>query len=121
MTNNLTPAQNNYQVAVEQLATFCYENTDLQAVILDDVYPFRVQFIPEKQLSLFGNANVDENGELHDMTVTVGLSTTVKSSLNFKMDSKLLKKLIKLAENVGTLYYHAFREAADHQAEEAEQ
>ena len=58
------------------------------------------------------NENVDENGEINDLTVTVGLSTTVKSTLKFKMDSKLLKKLIKLAEKVGTLYYQAFRESA---------
>lgn len=120
MTNKPTPAQNNYEAAVDQLTTFCYENTDLAAVILDTEYPFRVQFIPEAQLSIFPNENVDENGEINDLTVTVGLTTTVKSSLKFKMDSKLLKKLIKMAENVGTLYYHAFREAAGTQAEEVE-
>lgn len=120
MTNKPTPAQNNYEAAVDQLTAFCYEKTDLAAVILDNEYPFRVQFIPETQLSLFENPNVDENGEFNDMTVTVGLTTTVKSTLKFKMDSKLLKKLIKMAETLGTLYYHAFREAADTKTEEVE-
>ena len=59
---------------------------------------------------MFGYMNVDENGEVNDLTVTIGLSTAVKSTLKFKMDAKLLKKLIKLAENVGDLYYHAYRE-----------
>ena len=121
MANKPTTAQNNYEAAVDKLTTFCYENTDLAVEILDTAYPFRVQFIPEAQLSMFGNENVDENGEINDMTVTVGLTTTVKSTLKFKMDSKLLKKLIKMAETLGTLYYHAFREAADNDVEEVEE
>ena len=112
MTNKLPPAQASYEIAVEKLTNFCYENTDLTAVILEKEYPFRVQFMPEDQLSLFGNENVDENGEVNDMTVEVGLTTTVKNTLKFKMDSALLKKLIKMAETVGTLYYQAYREAA---------
>ena len=64
------------------------------------------------QQSIFGNENVDENGEINDLTVTVGLTTAVKSTLKFKMDSKQLKKLIKLAETIGRLYYHAFRAEA---------
>lgn len=105
-----TPAQTTYEVAVEHLQKFCEKETELQPIIRDEQYPVQVQFIPKPQLSVFGNANIDENGEVNDLTVTVGLSTDVKSTLKFKMDSKLLKKLIKLAETVGSLYYHAFRE-----------
>lgn len=105
-----TQAQNNYIVAKEALLKFCEKNTELTPYVLDDGYPIRVQFIPNSQFSIFGNENVDENGEINDLTVSVGLTTDVKSTLKFKMDSKLLKKLIKLAEAVGTLYYHAFRE-----------
>lgn len=101
--------QREYAGAVERLTKYCEENTDLLPVILDREYPFCVQFIPDQQASLFGNENVDENGEVNDMTVTVGLTTVVKSTLKFKMDSKLLKKLIKMAEALGNLYYHAFR------------
>lgn len=99
-----------YEAAVESLQKFCEKETEVMPNILDDGYPVRVQFIPKPQLSVFGNENVDENGEFNDLTVTVGLTTAVKSTLKFKMDSKLLKKLIKLAETVGSLYYHAFRE-----------
>ena len=101
-----------YMSAVEKLNKYCEESTDLTAVILDETYPFRIQFIPKAQQTLFGYDNVDENGEVNDLTVTVGLTTTVKSTLKFKMDSKQLKKLIKLAETVGNLYYQAFREEA---------
>lgn len=111
MTKKPSHAQTAYEAAVDQLTNFCFENTDLSAVIQAEEYPFRVQFIPEDQLSLFGNENVTENGEFNDMTVAVGLTTTVKNTLKFKMDSKQLKKLIKLAETVGTLYYQAYREA----------
>lgn len=110
MATNKNKAQTEYNAAVEALKKFCDDHTDLEAYILDDEYPIRVQFIPASQISMFGDLNVDENGEVNDLTVTVGLSTCVKSTLKFKMDSKLLKKLIKLAENVGHLYYQAFRE-----------
>lgn len=113
MTDISTPAQSEYESAVEKLRQFCEYSTDLTPHIIDDEYPIRVQFIPDPQLSLFTEDNVDENGEVNDLTVTVGLSTTVKSTLKFKMDSKLLKKIIKLAETVGNLYYHAFRESCD--------
>ena len=109
MTKRLTAAQSEYEAAVEKLRTFCEDHTDLTPIIMEEEYPIRVQFIPDSQLSLFGNENIDENGEVNDLTVVVGLSTAVKSTLKFKMDSKLLKKMIKLAETVGTLYYHAFR------------
>lgn len=110
MKKQQTPAQTMYEAAVESLQKFCEKETEVMPNILDDGYPVRVQFIPKPQLSVFGNENVDENGEFNDLTVTVGLTTDVKSTLKFKMDSKLLKKLIKLAETVGYLYYHAFRE-----------
>lgn len=109
MTKRLTAARSEYEAAVEKLRKFCEDHTDLTPIIMEDEYPIRVQFIPDSQLSLFGNENIDENGEVNDLTVVVGLSTAVKSTLKFKMDSKLLKKMIKLAETVGTLYYHAFR------------
>lgn len=110
MKKQQTPAQTTYEVAVEHLQKFCEKETELQPIIRDEQYPVQVQFIPKSQLTIFGNENIDENGEVNDLTVTVGLSTDVKSALKFKMDSKLLKKLIKLAETVGSLYYHAFRE-----------
>ena len=110
MAERKKAAQTEYEAAVKALAKFCEDRTELAAIILDDSYPIRVQFLPDSQLTLFGDDNVDENGEVNDLTVTVGLSTSVKSTLKFRMDAKLLKKLIKLAEAVGTIYYQAYRE-----------
>lgn len=115
MKKESTSVQTAYDSAVENLRDFCDKNTNLIPVILDDRYPFRVQFIPNPQMSIFDNENIDKNGEIKDLIVTVGLSTAVKSTLEFKLDAKLLKKLIKLAETVGELYYHAFREEHDRQ------
>lgn len=109
--NGNTPAKIEYEAAVENLIQFCDTYTELTPIIRDEEYPFSVQFVPEEQLSMFGNENIDENGEVNDMTITCGLSTSVKSTLRFEMDSTLLKKLIKLAEKCGYLYYHAFRES----------
>ena len=103
-------AKTEYDKAVNALKKFCEDHTDLDALILDDEYPIRVQFIPSTQLSLFNEGNIDENGEVNALVVTVGLTSAVRSTLKFKMDSKLLKKLIKLAEQVGHLYYQAYRE-----------
>ena len=110
MATNKNAAQTEYNASVKALKKFCEDQTELEAYILDDEYPIRVQFLPKSQLTLFGDENVDTNGEVNDLTVTVGLSTCVKSTLKFKMDSKLLKKLIKHAETVGNLYYQAYRE-----------
>lgn len=103
-------AQKHYETATNALDKYCEAETDLRAVIVEDEYPLKVRFIPEKQVSLFPNENINADGTTNELTVTVGLTTSVKSTLKFKMDSKQLKKLIKLAEKVGTLYYHAFRE-----------
>lgn len=103
-------AKTEYDKAVNALKKFCEDHTDLDALILDDEYPIRVQFNPSTQLSLFNEGNIDENGEVNALVVTVGLTSAVRSTLKFKMDSKLLKKLIKLAEQVGHLYYQAYRE-----------
>lgn len=105
-------AKNYYEAAVADLIRYCEKETDLSPVIMYEEYPFRVQFIPDPQQTVLGNENVDENGEINDLTVTVGLTTTVKSTLKFKMDSKQLKKLIKFSEKLGRLYYQAFREEA---------
>lgn len=113
MNKEFTPAQNAYDAAVDNLHDFCDKYTDLIPDIVDEHYPIVVQFIPNRQLSIFGNRNIDDNGEVKELTVTVGLSTAVKSTLEFRLDAKLLKKLIKLAEQVGNLYYHAFREEHD--------
>ena len=113
MSKTMTPEMHEYETAVEKLRKFCEDHTDLTPCILDEAYPFRVQFIPDAQTSLFDDGNVDENGEIGDLTVVAGLSTAVRSTLKFKMDSKLLKKLIKQAETVGALYYHAYRAEMD--------
>ena len=117
--NKSTTLMIEYENAVKDLLKFCEDNTDYSVVIKEDVYPFRVQYIPNMQLSVFGDENVSEDGEINDMTVEVGLNTKVQSTLKFKMDSKLLKKLIKLAEKTDIIYYHAYRAKQDD--EETEQ
>lgn len=114
-------AQNYYESAFHDLEKYCDRETELTPVILDERYPYRVQFIPRPQQTMFGDGNVDENGEVNDLTVTVGLATTVKSSLKFKMPSCQLKKLIRLSESLGNLYYQAFREQCDEDDEEEEE
>lgn len=110
-------ARNAYASAVEKLTTFCETRAKLDPYILDDEYPFKIKFYPvvEQQPSLFEDEDEsfvdrDPNGFL---LITVGLDTSVKSMLKFKMSSDVLKKLIKLTEKVGAVYYHAYREGAD--------
>ncbi len=107
-----------YEAAVEELKKFCEENTEFDVCIDDARYPFRVRYLPSAQLNVFDEENVDENGVVNELIVTVGISTKVNSTLRFRMDAGLLKKLIKRAERLGEIYYHAFREAADPDEEE---
>lgn len=64
-------------------------------------------------MSIFPEENIDRNGELKDLTITVGLDTTITNTLAFDLPADLFKKLIKHAERVGLLYYQAFREEHD--------
>lgn len=107
-------AQSDYKAAAAALEKFCNEETNFAVEILTENYPLSVKFTPNAQISLFDseNYNVDENGEIGNILISLGQSTRVLSTLRFKMDAKLLKKMIKLSEKVGTAYLHAFREGA---------
>ena len=113
-------ARKAYDKAVEDIRKLCEERTDLTVCIDEDHYPFNAAFLPNRQLSMFGDKNVDENGEIGSLTITVGLSTSIKSTTKFHVDAALLKKLIRLTEKAGDLYYQAYREAADETAESGE-
>lgn len=104
-------AQKAYNGAVAALHEYCEKLTDLEAEIYDDEFPFRVVYSPKPQMTIFDH--VDGNGEVGTLVVTVGLTTHVLSGLKFKLESNQLKKLIKLSETVGNLYYKAYREQAD--------
>ncbi len=106
-------AQLAYESAVKELHNFCDKNTHLIPSVLNERYPVQIQFIPDRQMSIFPEENVDRNGELKDLTITVGLDTTITNTLAFDLSADLLKKLIKHAETVGLLYYQAFREEHD--------
>ena len=54
--------------------------------------------------------NVDENGEVGNISVSLGQETRVSSTLKFSLPAKLLNKMVKLSEKVGVTYLHAFRE-----------
>lgn len=119
-----TRARSAYAKALENLREFCEDNTDFNVAVLAGKYPVRFTFEPIRQMGMFDEENdemenVDENGEIGGLTITVGLSTTVKSTMKFHVPAALLKKLIKLSEKAGTLYYHGFREEADEMSEES--
>ena len=105
-------AQSDYKAAAAALEKFCNEETNFAVEILTENYPLSVKFTPNAQMSLFDSENytVDENGEIGNILISVGQSTRVLSTLRFKMDAKLMKKMIKLSEKVGNAYLHAFRD-----------
>lgn len=111
-------AGRHYETLVGELEEYCERETEVCAVVLDEHYPLRVQFVPNPQCSMIDHNNISKDGVINDLTVTVGLSTVVESTLNFEMDSKSLKRLMRLAEKLGHAYYQAYREAAG--AEDAE-
>lgn len=117
---NKRQAQIEYQMIKAALIDYCQKNTDFEPEILEERYPFRVRYRSTVQLQLSddGGTRAESDG---DLVVIVGLSSKVKSTLTFRIDAKLLKKLIKLAENAAFAYYHAFREAADNDFRIADQ
>lgn len=102
-----------YAKCLEDLHVCISQNTNFDHEILTDRYPYRVHLIPRMQIGMFDESNVDvEAGVVNDMTITVGINTTVQSNLDFEMDAAALKKIIRLAEKAGFLYYNVFREKA---------
>lgn len=99
-------AKNEYEAARDALMQYCEKATDYVCEVKESAYPLKVVFTPnDAQEAMFPTGK--NSGVLE---ITVGLDTNVSSTLNFKMDSDLLKKLIKNAEKIAFLYYHAFRE-----------
>lgn len=108
-------ARNEFEAARNGLMTYCENATDYICEVKEDTYPLKVVITKDPQKSMFEDEAEDGN-----LTIEVGLDTKVTSTLNFKMDSALLKKFIKSAEKLAFLYYHAFREEAGEITEEVE-
>jgi hypothetical protein len=106
MTGN--NARTAYEAAIMEMEKFCGQQTDVTPIIQESEYPFRVDYVANGQISLFEG----EMGEVGELRVSCGIETTVISTMRFAMDETLLKKLIRMARNAGTLYYQAFREDA---------
>ena len=98
-----------FECAQNDLMKFCATTTDYICEVNTNLYPLTAVFVPNPQRSIF---DVDENGEIGELVISVGLDTNVKTTLKFEMDAALLKKLIKSVEKIAFLYYHAFREEA---------
>ena len=98
-----------FECAQNDLMKFCATTTDYICEVNTNLYPLTAVFVPNPQRSIF---DVDENGEIGELVISVGLDTNVKTTLKFEMDAALLKKLIKSVEKLAFLYYHAFREEA---------
>lgn len=98
-----------FEAARDALMGYCEKATVYVCEVKTDTYPIKVVFTPNTaQEAMF-----HENRNHGVLEVEVGLDTKVSSTLAFKMDSELLKKLIKNAEKIAFLYYHAFREQFD--------
>ena len=102
-------AKTEFECAQNDLMKFCEGTTDFICEVNTDLYPLTAVFVPNPQRSIF-DAAVDENGEVGELVISVGLDTSVRSTLKFEMDAALLKKLIKSVEKIAFLYYHAYRE-----------
>lgn len=102
-------ARTEFEAMVNALIGYCEKATDYVCEVKTGTYPIKVVFTPnEAQLAMF-----DQNRSYGVLEIEVGLDTKVKSTLEFQMDSDLLKKLIKNSEKIAFLYYHAFREQYD--------
>lgn len=110
-------AQAAYVKAMEDLYKLCGDGLGMDVNVDESEFPLRVGFVPRAQVGMFDEP-ADENGEVRELCVTVGMSVTVKNTMKFKMDAKALKKLIKEAEKLGYLYYLAYREKAGHVEED---
>lgn len=95
-------AKTKFECAQNDLMKFCEGTANYICEVNTDLYPLTAVFVPNPQRSIF-DAAVDENGEVGELVISVGLDTNVKSTLKFEMDAALLKKLIKSVEKIAFL------------------
>lgn len=101
-------ARNAYKESILELQKFTEKNTTLEMRLIDSGYPLLIQFVQDRQQTLFDE---DEDGEPEGaMVVWCGIEPSVASTLKFQLDAAILRKLIKLSEKVGRYYYLQFRE-----------
>ena len=95
-----------FEAARDALMGYCEKATDYVCEVKTNTYPIKVVFTPNTAQETM----IQEAKNTGALEVEVGLETKVRSTLDFEMDSDLLKKLIKNAGKIAFLYYHYFRE-----------
>ena len=95
-----------FEAARDALMGYCEKATDYVCEVKTGTYPIKVVFTPNTAQETM----IQEAKNTGALEVEVGLETKVRSTLDFEMDSDLLKKLIKNAGKIAFLYYHYFRE-----------
>lgn len=98
-----------YENAVARLEAFCKELKNVKVEVNTDRYPIRITVTCIPQQVMF---DAEETIEFDTITVTVGMTTNVKSSGKLKLPAKDLNKITKLSEKAGIAFLHAFFDAA---------
>lgn len=98
-----------YENAVARLEAFCKELKNVKVEVNTDRYPIRITVTCIPQQVMF---DAEEAIEFDTITVTVGMTTNVKSSGKLKLPIKDLNKITKLSEEAGIAFLHAFFDAA---------
>ena len=99
-----------YQVKEAALKEYAKREAGLAVRIFAAEYPWRATFYPDDEMSIFDGSDCDENGELRNITISTGLTLELHSSMGFRLDASIFKKLISLTDKCGQLYYVACRE-----------
>ncbi len=103
----MSKALREYENSVKRLEMFCKELKNVQVNVDTSKYPIVVVITCIPQQVMF---DAEEATEFDTITVSVGMTTTVKTSNKLKIGAKDLNKITKLSEKVGIAYLHAFFE-----------
>lgn len=107
--------QKEFENAVSRLEMFCKEMKNIKLAVDTSQYPIVITISCVPQQVMF---DAEESTEFDTITVTVGLTTKVKTNGKLKITAKDLNKITKLSEKVGIAYLHAFFEASVYRSED---
>lgn len=96
-----------YETSVKRLEMFCKKLKNVSVKVDTSKYPIVIVIRCIPQQVMF---DAEEATEFDTITVSVGLTTTVKASSKLKINAKDLNKIMKLSEKAGIAYLHAFFE-----------